>query len=173
MAAFIIGYLQGTIRRLLGIASILFSLMVAAQLRGPLGDFLVGNWTQFPAAYSRMLGFGIVFVVLSVAFTIAIENFYERSPIAPRFPLLDPILGGFLGIIQGGIIIGAVIIILDSYFRGAGIVVSTSEILIIRDFDHAIDVSQTAAIYRHELIPDFFVLLGGLIPEEIRALFAR
>ena len=59
VAGFVMGYLQGTIRRLLGIAQVLFSLVLAAQIRGPLGDFLVSNWTQFVPEYSRMLAFGL------------------------------------------------------------------------------------------------------------------
>lgn len=173
IAAFIVGYLQGTVRRLLGIASILFSLVLAAQIRGPFGDFLIGNWTQFPPAYSRMLGFGVVFVVASIAFTIVIQNFYERSPILPRHRLVDPILGGILGVVEGGVIIGAGILILDSYFRGVGTVVSPTEIFLLRDLDHAMDVSETAKIFRHDLIPDFFLILGALIPEDIRVLFPR
>jgi len=173
VAAFILGYLQGTVRRLLGILSILFSLVLSAQIRGPFGDFLIGNWTQFPADYSRMLGFAIVFIVVSVAFTIGIETFYERSPVMPRYPLVDPLLGGVLGVIEAGVIIGAGILILDSYYRGSGTIPSQTEIFALRDLDHAIDVSQTARIYRHDLIPGFFFLVGWLIPEDIRALFPR
>jgi hypothetical protein len=173
VAAFILGYLQGTVRRLLGILSILFSLVLAAQIRGPFGDFLIGNWTQFPADYSRMLGFAFVFIVASVAFTIVIENIYERSPVMPRYPWVDPILGGFLGVVEASVIIGAGIIILDSYFKGTGLIPANNEILALRDLDHAIDVSQTAKLFRHDLIPDFFFLIGWLIPEDIRALFPR
>ena len=173
VAAFIAGYLQGTVRGLLGIAVIVFSLILAAQIRGPFGDFLAGNWTQFPADYSRMLAFALVFVVATFAFVIIVENFYERSPVMPRYPLVDPILGGVLGVIEGGIGIGAVVMILDSYFRGAGLVLNPNELLFLCDFHHAIDVSQAAKIYRHDLIPGFFLILGGFIPEDVRALFPR
>ena len=171
VVAFIAGYLQGAIRQLLGIASIVFSVVLAAQIRGPLGEFLIGNWTQFRPEYSRMLAFGLVFVLASFAFTIVIESVYERGPILSRFPYADPLLGGIFGVIQGGVTIGAVILILDSYFRGAGTTVRPAELLFIRDFNHAMDVSQTARIFRHDLIPAFFFFLGGLIPGEIRALF--
>src|SRR6185369_3584711 len=113
LAAFIIGYLQGTIRRLLGTASIVFSLLLAAQIRNPLSDFLISNWTQFAPEYSRMLAFGLVCVVATVAFTIVIESFYERSAIVPKYHLVDPIVGGILGVLQGGLLIGAAIMILD------------------------------------------------------------
>ena len=171
IASFILGYLQGTTRRLLGIASILLSLVLAAQIRAPFGDLLIANWRQFLPEYSRMLAFGLVFITASVAFTILIEGVYERSPLAPRFPHVDPILGGVLGVLQGGMIIGCAIMVLDSYFLGAGTILRPDELLFLRDFAHAVDVSQVERIYRHDLIPGFFVLLGGLIPEDVRAVF--
>ena len=54
---FILGFAQGTIRRLIGIGSILFSFFLAANLADPLGTFLGNNWTQFPRQYSYMVGF--------------------------------------------------------------------------------------------------------------------
>jgi len=47
---FILGFIQGTVRRLLGLAAILFSFLLAANLREPLGNFLASNWTQFHPA---------------------------------------------------------------------------------------------------------------------------
>ena len=44
---FILGFIQGTIRRLVGIASIVFSFFLALQLNDLwLGNFLATNWTQ-------------------------------------------------------------------------------------------------------------------------------
>lgn len=172
MAAFIIGYLQGTVRRLLGIASILFSFLLAAQIRGPLGDFLIGNWTQFRPEYSRMLAFGLLFLVISLSFTLLIQSAYERSPVLPRFGHVDPLLGGVLGMVQAGIVIAAGVMILDSYFLGVGSTLRPAELLFLRDFAHAVDVSQAAQIFRDHLFPAFFVLLGGLIPGDVRAVFA-
>jgi len=58
---FVLGFAQGTIRRLLGIGSILFSFLFAANVAQPLGDFLGTNWTQFPREYSYMIGFATIF----------------------------------------------------------------------------------------------------------------
>jgi uncharacterized membrane protein required for colicin V production len=174
VTAFIIGYLQGSVRRLLGIAATIFSVIVAAQLRAPLGDYLVANWTQFPAEYSRMLGFGLVFIALSIAFTIAIEIIYERSPVLPRFPIVDPLLGGILGVIEGIVFLAVLIIILDSFFRTPiGVAINPSELPLLRDFDKAITVSQTARVLREDVIPVFFLGVGGLFPRDIRDLFPR
>ena len=53
-AFFFLGVVQGAIRRLLGIASMLVAFVLAANLRDPVGDFLAGNWTQFDLGYNRL-----------------------------------------------------------------------------------------------------------------------
>ncbi len=55
---FVLGFAQGTISRLIGILSILFSFLFAASLNGPLGSFLADHWTQFVREYSYMIAFG-------------------------------------------------------------------------------------------------------------------
>jgi uncharacterized membrane protein required for colicin V production len=174
VTAFIVGYLQGSVRRLLGIAATIFSVVVAAQLRNPLSDFLINNWTQFPVGYTRMLAFAIVFVALSVAFTIVIQAFYERSPIFPRYPLFDPLLGGLLGVLEAVVFLGILVLILDSFFRTpAGLLPGPAELNFVREFNHAIDVSQAARIMREDVIPIFLLFLGGLFPQDIRDMYPR
>ena len=40
---FVLGFIQGTIRRVLGLASMLFSFLFAANLRDPLGSYLAAE----------------------------------------------------------------------------------------------------------------------------------
>lgn len=170
-ALFILGYIQGTIRRLLGIASLLFSFLLAANLRGPLGDFLVANWTQFPAEYSRMVGFGTLFVAASLALSLVIQAFYQRVPLFDKYTVVDEILGGLLGIVQGVILLGAMIIILDSYFQIPGLAARSGELPFLRELFNAYDGSITASIFRTTLIPAFFAVFGLFIPNDLRSLF--
>ena len=76
-----LGFAQGTIRRLIGIASILFSWFLAALLAEPLSNFLGDNWTQFPREYSYMIGFGTVFVASAIAFALVVQGFYKPQPL--------------------------------------------------------------------------------------------
>ena len=70
---FILGFIQGTIRRLVGIASIVFSFFLALQLNAIwLGNFLANNWTQYPKEYSIMIGYLVIFIAAVVAFTLVI-----------------------------------------------------------------------------------------------------
>lgn len=171
MAMFILGFIQGTIRRLLGIASILFSFLVAAQLREPLGDFLFQNWRQFPEQYSRTIGMATVFVAMTIGFTIAIQVFYKVVPLFPKYPVVDELLGGSLGVIQGLIIVGVVILILDPFYQLPGIPKFSGELSVLRSTYEAYTGSVTASIYRENVIPAFIAIAGALLPQAVKDVF--
>lgn len=164
---FVLGFAQGTIRRLLGIGSILFSWLLAANLAGPLADFLGANWTQFPKEYSYMIGFGTVFVASSIAFALVVQGFYKPQPLFQKARFADEIIGGILGIIQAAIIFGAILIILDSFFRIPGLPENPNELPFLRDIWGALNDTQFAQLFRDTLIPGFFVLTGLFIPDAI------
>ena len=171
MAFFIVGFMQGTIRRLLGILSVLFSFLVAANLREPLGEFLSRNWEQFDPQYAVMIGFGTVFVAGVIAFSLVIQAFYKRVPLFDKYDFVDEILGGILGVIQGILLIAAMIIVLDTFFQVPGIAERDSELAFLRSMYEAYTGSITAEIFRFNIIPVFLALLGPFIPTEIKTYF--
>jgi membrane protein required for colicin V production len=164
---FILGFVQGTVRRLLGIAAILFSFLLAANLREPLGNFLASNWSQFEREYAIMIGFGTVFVAASIAFTLVIQGFYKKTPLSERYILVDEILGGVLGVLQGVLILTAMVIILDSVFEIPQ-VSERNELILLREIHGAYDPSATAAILRNTIIPGFYTIFGLFIPDSLR-----
>lgn len=168
--AFVFGYIQGTIRRLLGIGSILFSFLLAANLRGPVGGYFADNWHQFPREYSYMLGFGLVFVVGTVVFSLVIQGLYKHQPLFEKATAVDELLGGLLGVLQAALILGFVIIILDSYFRLVLIADTSQELILLPDLFKAIDGSGIVHIYRDVLIPGAYTVFGPFIPDAIRVL---
>jgi uncharacterized membrane protein required for colicin V production len=170
-AMFILGVIQGTIRRLLGLAAITFSFLLASQLRDPLGAFLAANWTHLPPEYSYMIGYGVVFVAASIAFSLVIQGFYRPQPLFARASFLDELLGGAVGVVQGCVILGAMIVILDSFFRIPGIAPNPNELGVLRDLFHAYDPSGTAVLFRGILVPAFFAVLGGFVPDAVRGLY--
>ena len=168
---FVLGFIQGTIRRLLGLASMLFSFLFAANLRGPLGGYLAQNWNDYPDEYAVMLGFAIVFVAATIAFTVVIQGFYHKQELFKRATFADEMIGGLLGIVQGLFLVGAIIIILDSFFQIPTIPISPNEFSWIRSFWETIDPSTTAQIFRSTLIPGFISVFGLLIPSDLQAFY--
>jgi membrane protein required for colicin V production len=168
---FVLGFAQGTIRRLLGIASILFSFLLAASLAGPLAEFLGANWRQFTPEYSYMVGFGTVFVASAVAFALIIQGFYKPQPLFQKARFADEILGGILGLVQAALILGILIVILDSFFRIPGIPADADELPFLREIWLALDSAQIVEVFRESIIPFFFLLTGLFIPDRIEAMY--
>jgi len=168
---FVLGFAQGTIRRLIGIASILFSWFLAALLAGPLSEFLGRNWTQFSTEYSYMVGFATVFFASSIAFALVVQGFYKPQQLFKKARFADEILGGILGLVQAAIIYGAVLIILDSFFLIPGIPVDPQELPFARELWGAMDGSQFTPVFRETIIPVFFILTGLFVPERIEAAY--
>jgi uncharacterized membrane protein required for colicin V production len=168
---FVLGFIQGTIRRRLGLASMLFSFLFAANLRDSLGSFLAANWNQFPDEYAVMIGFGTVFVAGTIAFTLIIQGFYHRQPLFEKSTIVDEVIGGILGVIQGLLLIGFIIIILDSFFLIPTIPEDPNELILLRGFHGFYDQSGIAALMRRDLIPAFYTLFGLFIPENLKAFY--
>jgi len=169
---FILGFMQGIIRRLLGTASILISLLVAAQIRGPLGDFLARNWTQYPTEYNQMIAFGTVFLAGSIAATIAIQLFYRPLPLFAQYPVIDEVLGGVIGVLQAGLILGAFFLITDPFFLTVGGNASGPEFPFVREVHAAFDGSLTATIIRDRIVPSILLVFGAVFPPAVKDVFA-
>jgi uncharacterized membrane protein required for colicin V production len=168
---FVLGFMQGTIRRLLGLGSMLFSFLFAANMRDFIGPFLAANWNQFPDEYAVMLGFLIVFVASTVAFSLIIQGFYHRQPLFQKYNFVDEVIGGILGIIQGAFLLGCIIVILDSYFLIPGAPQSSGELGILRSFFDFYTDSGTASLFRTQLIPGFYNIFGLFIPESLKQFY--
>jgi len=171
MGFFVLGFAQGTIRRVIGIASILFSFLFAATLSEPLGNFLGANWSQFTRQYAYMIGFGTVFVAASLAFALVVQGFYKPQPLFAKARFLDEILGGLLGIIQAGLILGAVVVILGSFFLIPGIDRDPEELLGLRELWTALQDSKIVDFFMATLIPGFFSIFDLFIPDSIEVWF--
>jgi uncharacterized membrane protein required for colicin V production len=167
---FVLGFAQGTLRRLLGLGAVLFSFLFAANLRDPLGAFLADNWTQFPSEYAYMVGFLTIFVAASVAFAITIQTFYKTQPLFEKARFVDEAIGGILGLVQAALYLAIAIIILDSFFLIPGIPESGNELHFLRDFWEWMNDAQVTAFFRESILPIFFGILGIFIPDDIEQL---
>jgi uncharacterized membrane protein required for colicin V production len=173
LAMFVLGYAQGVVRRLLGIASILFAIVLGSYLRAPLGAYLADEWTSIDKSYSYMVAFGAVFLATAATLTIGIQIMYRPAPLFPKYPVLDELLGGILGVIQGIIILVALLLILDPYFTQPSVreTVGRGEFTLLRTLFEFLDDSLTADILRHSVIPAILAVFGFLFPQDIRDAF--
>ena len=173
LAMFIVGYAQGVIRRLLGIGAILFSLIVAAQLRAPLGDYLTEQWTGIADSYSYMVAFGAVFVAAAVTLSLGIQITYRPAPLFQKYPVLDEILGGLLGVLEGFIILIAILLILDPHYNQPTVqsTVGFGEFTLLRELHARLNDSLIVDILRTSVIPAILAVVGVLFPQDVRDTF--
>ena len=175
LAMFVVGYAQGVVRRLLGIAAILFSLFLAAQLRQPVGAYLAREWSTIAQSYSYMVAFGAVFVASAITISLGIQLAYRPAPLFDKYPVLDELLGGLLGVLEGFIILIAIFLILDPHYTLPEVKqsVGRGEFTFLRSVHELLDTTVTADILRHSVIPAVFSVLGFLFPQDVRDAFAR
>ncbi len=168
---FVAGFIQGTVRRLIGLGILVVAILLAINLRDPFGSWLGGYWVQLPKAYSTMMAFGASFIVLYLAGSILVQVFYRRTTLFKRSTLADEVIGGLLGILQAVLLVGILITILDSFYRIPGVQPSSNELGILHDIYRAYDPSQTAIIFRDTLIPAFLALFAWITPASLRDFF--
>lgn len=166
---FFLGVLQGAIRRLLGIASFLLAFLVAGNLRDPVGDFLAGNWKQFDLGYNKLLAFVIVFVIVAVGASITIQGFYKRTDLSAEHPIIDDIVGGLLGLLQGMLMLLFVVIILNSYILPPA---TSGDVTYLRDAqDMIVNQSHIARWVGEVVAPPFVHILSFLLPSDLVSAF--
>ena len=165
---FILGYVQGLARRIFGIIALVFSLIVAAQLREPFGSYLAHEWTSAPPEYGYMIAFAALFLAFGIALSIGIQVTYSAAPLLPRYPVIDELLGGVLGVIEGGFLLAVLLMVTDPYFLStAGQTAVGGEFAPLRAVHDFVTDSLTADFLRHSIIANVFALLGFLFPRDV------
>ena len=170
---FVLGFVQGPIQRILGIAVATLSLLFALNLRAPIGSWLAGYWVQDSLGYCQLIAFGASFLILFVTAALAAQIYVKPMTLFARSPIGNELLGGLLGILEAVIVLGALLMIIDSYFRVSSTSLSPNELGILRSLFHFYDDSLTARVFRDGLFPAFFWLFGWITPENVRSLFVR
>ena len=164
---FVVGFMQGTLRRALGLAIALLSLLVALNLRDPLGAWLAQYWTHLARPYVEMVALGGSFLTIYIAGSITIQTFYRRTALFAKATVVDELIGGTLGALQALLLVGAVILILDSHYARPGTPTDPNELAILRDIYNFYNASQVVELFRASLIPLFYALFGWIVPSDL------
>jgi len=165
----VIGVVQGPIRRLIGIISMLVAFLFAANLRDSVGDFLAGNWRQFDVDYNRLLAFLIVFVLIIVVASVVTQGFYHRVDVSAEHPVIDDVLGGVAGLLEGIILLILVAIILNSFLLPPA---QDGDLSQVRSFqDLIVNQSHIAAWLNDYVAPIIVHLFSPLLPGDLTSVY--
>jgi uncharacterized membrane protein required for colicin V production len=167
---FVIGFAQGAVRRGVGVVTMTFSFFLAGQLNQWLGKFLAENWVQYPPLYSYMIGYLILFFAGVIAFAIVVQATYSKVAIFAKFPVLDEVLGGLLGVAWALLLIMFTVTIMGTYFLSAP-VGDADELGLLRDIWTAVSASWFGQVLITQVIPVFVGWTSFLLPDSVNAVY--
>jgi uncharacterized membrane protein required for colicin V production len=167
--ALLLGIFRGAVRQLIALGAWAIALIVAAYLRGTVGDWIAAQAHQYSREHVEMLAFALVFLVLFTVALLVIEIGGSTIRLTQR-PAVDEILGGLLGLGVAVLTVGALLIVFDSYYamnppQGA------VEFAFARAVHSALERSAIAKSLHGSLVPGLIALLGPLLPGDIRAVY--
>ena len=169
LGMFVVGWLQGTIRQLLGIGVLLVAFIFAGGLREPLGKFLAENWTFNDRLFDFMLAMLGVWIAATVTLIIGVQAFYRRVVIHRRLVVVDEILGGLLGAAQVLIVLAMLTIIFDSYYATLAPGANAHDSGWARTIWVLLKDSSVVHALRDGLIPAMVAILSPLLPADVSA----
>jgi hypothetical protein len=118
-----------------------------------------------------MIGFLVLFVAAVVALFLVVQGTYQKTQLFASHPVVDEVLGGVLGVVQGLLLLLFLTIILDQYFLYAPTAAETAEVPLLRPFWEALNGSGIGAAFHQTVIPAFLGLVGFLVPDYIEAAY--
>jgi hypothetical protein len=123
-----------------------------------------------PAAYSDVLGYGIVFVAVLVAAQLLTRLLLGRVAIGGLSRAADQVLGATFGALEAILLISAVIVILDTYFGTKSSLGSTVGLGFLQQLSTSVNASTTGRVLRSTSVPFVLGVLGPLLPRDIAPL---
>lgn len=161
----LIGFFRGALRQLIALGAWLVALVVAAQGRGILADWLRAQEPDFSVEYANMLGFLVSFLILLIA-ALAIIELSGRTVTLSSRVIVDEAVGGAALLLVGVLALTGVLFALDTFYAlPPGF---TAEVDLVRQLHTALGESKIATALHDTLVPLVQSLLGPLLPPDVR-----
>jgi hypothetical protein len=113
-------------------------------------------------------------VAAAVTLSLGIQISYRPAPLFPKYPVLDELLGGLLGVLEGLLFIVAFLLITDPYFtlQTAKDHAGLGEFGLLRTVHDYLDPTLTADVLRHTMIPVILFVFGFAFQQDVKETFA-
>ena len=166
VGAFMLGVLRGSVRQLLALGGWLVTFVVAAYVRAPVAEWVMGQFPNVTEEHAQMAAFVLAFVVLFGVALVVIQATGIKVQLTMR-PYVDEVIGGAVMLVVALLAIASVLIALDTYYVGA--VPGEPEIGVANIIHDALQLSAIAHFLRESVNPILLGLLSPLLPADVRA----
>ena len=169
----IIGFFWGAARSILLLAAWLLAFLAGAYLKLELGSYLAAQWTQYPATFSEMAAFGIIFLGLLLAAPVVIIIITKHNNRVTRYQVLDDLTGALFAVFVAVLGIAGLIIVLATYYgTGETIIDSTGGPEWVASVYENLLTSNIGSGVNEHLVPLIGTLLGPILPADVREVWA-
>lgn len=173
VSSLVVGFFWGAARSVVLLVAWLAAFLAGAYLRTELGTYLAAQWTNFPATFSQMAAFGLIYMTLLLAAPIVIYASTRGSQNLTRYQVLDDLVSALFAVFVAVLGVAGLIIVLSTFYGNDVGVVSagggpewTANL-----YQSLLDSSIGGSIDRY-LVPIVTTILGPILPADIRDLYA-
>jgi hypothetical protein len=172
VSALVVGFFWGAARSVMATAAWLVAFLAGAYLKLELGTYLARQWTNFPAAFSEMAAFGIIYVCLLLAAPVLIVVSTRGSQHITRMQVLDDLAGAAFAAFVAVLGVAGLIIVLATFY-------GTGETIIDKMggpdwtanlYQSLLNSSIGRGINEH-VVPLIGFVLGPILPADVREVF--
>ena len=94
----LLGFTQGLLRQIIGLAALYLAMIVATQYYTPLSNFMYGFFFTTPSRFINVVAFLVIFILVSALINILAADAYQLTKLR-LFPTIDQFGGSFLGLV--------------------------------------------------------------------------
>jgi uncharacterized membrane protein required for colicin V production len=169
----VVGFFWGAARSVMLLAAWLLAFLAGAYLKLELGSYLANQWANFPATFSEMAAFGIIYLGLLLAAPIIIVLATRANGRVSRYQVLDDAVGAVFAVFVAVLGIAGLMIVLSTFYGPDGTEIGTAGgpewmALLYQDL---LNSSIGRGINEH-LVPLIGAILGPILPADVREVFA-
>jgi uncharacterized membrane protein required for colicin V production len=172
VSTLLVGFFWGAARSLMLLAAWLLAFLAGAYLRLELGSYLARQWNNYPAGFSEMAAFGLIFVGVLLAAPVVIMLLSRGNQKVTRSQVLDDLAGATFAVFAAVLGIAGVLIVLATYYGPADVFIDNpGGPEWTASFYQTLVNSTIGAGVNEHLVPLVGTLLGPILPADVREVF--
>jgi uncharacterized membrane protein required for colicin V production len=171
IGAFVFGGLRsGFVKRVIGLGFVVIAFLASAYLRYPIGWIASAVAKDIPPDYANLVGGTIAFPLVLGGLHLASRAVLNRLRIEGLSKGIDSVLGAVFGGLEAILILSAVIVVVDAYYRPDAVSAAGTQAGVVKEVATAFNRSETVHLLRGTTVPVVVTILGPLLPKDLTSL---
>ena len=173
ISTLVVGFFWGAARSVMLLVAWLLAFLVGAYLKLEFGSYLASEWPNFPASFSEMAAFGLIYMVLLLLAPVLIIIATRGSEKVTRFQVLDDLVGAMFAVLVAFLGIAGLMIVLSTFYGTPEVIVDPlgGPDWTANMYQSLLDSNIGSAI-AERIVPIIDTLLGPILPADVREAMA-